>query len=159
MDHIRIQFFILILASAVFTQDSTLIEFNMEDQFKGKYTHSQFLGKVLIVVGSDREGSQYNESWGRAIYDSLIAIQLGDSITFLAVANVGGVPRLFRGYVRGKFPKNGHRPVLLDWAGKFADAYQYQSGCTNILLFNKKGWLLHQLFPLSHQKLFPLFWH
>jgi len=64
----------------------------------------------------------------------------------MAVANLKGVPRLLRGFVRGRFPKNGHRSILLDWEGKFTSAYQYQSGCTNIQLFNKEGEMRHQLF-------------
>ena len=146
MDHIRIQIFVLVLTGAIFAQDSSLFEFEMEDQFKKKYTHDQFEGKVLIVVGSDREGSRYNEAWSRAIYDSLKSFQLEDSVLFLAVANLKGVPRLLRGYVRGKFPKNRHRPILLDWGGEFARVYQHKSGCTNILLFNREGRMIHQMF-------------
>ena len=43
MDHIRIQIFILVLAGAIFAQDSTLIKFNMEDQYKQADSHGQFL--------------------------------------------------------------------------------------------------------------------
>lgn len=146
MDHIRIQILVLVLAGAIFAQDSTLIKFNMEDQYKQEYCHDQFLGKVLIVLGSDREGSQYNEAWGRMIHDSLRSSELEDSVTFVAVANLEGVPRLLRGFVRRKFPKNGHRSILLDWKGEFAKAYQYQDGCTNIQLFNRKGEIRHQFF-------------
>ena len=118
----------------------------LEDQFKQKYSRDQFLGKVLIVVGSDREGSKYNEVWSRMIYDSLQSYNLADSVTFMAVANLEGVPRLLRGFVRGRFPKNGHPPILLDWGGEFNSAYQYQSGCTNIQLFNRDGEVRYQFF-------------
>jgi hypothetical protein len=146
MDHMRVQIFVLALAGVIFAQDSTLIEFNMEDQYKIKYSHNQFLGKVLIVVGSDREGSQFNEAWSRAILDSLTSFQLEDSITFMAVADLKGVPRLLRGFVRRKFPKNGYHPILLDWEGEFAKAYKHQNGCTNILLFNRDGRMIYKFY-------------
>lgn len=146
MDHIRIEIFALVLAGVVFAQDSSLIKFNLEDQYKQEYSHDQFLGKVLIVMGSDREGSQYNEAWGRMIHDSLQSFEVEDSVAFVAVANLEGVPRLLRGIVRRKFPKNGHRSILLDWEGEFAGAYQYQGGCTNIQLFNREGEMRHQFF-------------
>ena len=126
-------------------QDSTLISFNLEDQFDQKYTEEDFAGKIIILVGSDKEGSQYNERWSVAIHDSLQARGVQDSVTFLAVANVKGVPRLFRGMVKGRFPRDHGQSILLDWKGRFAESYQFHPDVSNLLLFDKEGNLIHRM--------------
>jgi len=136
---------LFLCAFPLLAQDSTLFHFKLEDQFSETHRYEQYIGKVLIVVGSDREGSRYNEIWRFAIHDSLKKVQLEDSVTFIAVANVKGVPRLFRGFVRGKFPRQQHHRILMDWDGDFARIYQYQPAETNILLIDREGHVVHQL--------------
>jgi len=132
-------------AISLLAQDSTLFRFQMEDQFGEDHRYENYIGKVLIVVGSDRGGSHYNEIWSFAIHDSLEDYQLQDSVTFIAVANVKGVPRLLRGFVRGKFPRQKHHRILMDWEGEFARKYQYEPGATNILVIDREGRVIHQL--------------
>ncbi len=136
---------VLIQVVSLLSQDSTLFQFQMEDQFSEDHQYKDYIGKVLIIVGSDREGSRYNEIWSFAIHDSLKSFQLQDSVTFIAVANVKGVPRLLRSFVRGKFPRQKNHRILMDWKGEFARIYQYEPGATNILLIDREGKLLHQL--------------
>jgi hypothetical protein len=126
-------------------QDSSLISFSLEDQFDQKYTDDDFAGQVIILVGSDKEGSRYNDRWSIAIHDSLQARGLRDSVTFLAIANVKGVPRLFRGMVKGRFPREHGQSILLDWKGLFAESYKLHSDVSNILLFDKQGRMVHRM--------------
>ena len=142
-----IKFFLFVLAltfyphlgSTEFSRDTTLIHFQLKDQFDHVWTHHDFLGHATIIVGSDRHGSQYNEIWSFAIYDSLIKYELEDSVKFLAVANTSGVPSLFRKMVKMKFPREAHRWIILDWEGEFAGAYQFVPNECNLIVINQLG--------------------
>jgi hypothetical protein len=43
----------------------------MKDQFNREYTQKDFIGSIIVVIGSDKDGSTYNGFWGQAIHDSL----------------------------------------------------------------------------------------
>ena len=140
-----ILYFLLLLDMTGFSRDSTLIRFQLKDQFNQLWTQNDFLGTTTIIVGSDRHGSEYNESWSFAIYDSLQRDGLADSVKFLAVADTRGVPFFFRKMVRSHFPKEAHRWILLDWHGDFAQSYQFVPAECNLVLIDKKGKLVYHL--------------
>lgn len=146
---------LLLLGFTGFSRDSTLIQFQLKDQFNHLWTHNDFWGTTTIIVGSDRHGGEYNELWSFAIYDSLFKNGLADSVKFLAVADTRGVPSLFRKLVRGHFPKEAHRWILLDWHGDFAQSYQFVPGECNLILIDKKGKFVSHLSgkELDKQKL------
>lgn len=57
---------LLIIFSPLAAQESTLIEFKLKDQFDREYSSESWQGNILIVIGSDREGSQYSQTLGRS---------------------------------------------------------------------------------------------
>jgi hypothetical protein len=69
---------------------------------------------------------------------------LDDAVTVLNVADVRGVPFFLKGMVRGKFPKEPGKWMLLDWKGKFAKAYHCVKDSCNILLFDDDGNLVRE---------------
>jgi hypothetical protein len=129
----------------IFSRDSTLIPFTLKDQFDRLYTREDFAGQILVVVGSDKEGSHFNQLWGVAIHDSLKKYHLNQEVRFLPVANVRGVPFFLKGFVKGKFPREKKSWVLLDWKGIFAKAYEFIPGATNILLIRRDGRVAYQM--------------
>lgn len=129
----------------IFSKDSTLIPFTLKDQFERVYTREDFLGKILLVVGSDKEGSSFNRLWGKAIHDSLKKYQLNWDVQFLPVADVQGVPFFLKGYVKGKFPREKKSWILMDWQGLFTRAYEFTPGATNILLIRGDGRVAYQM--------------
>jgi len=125
-------------------QDSVLISFKMKDQFGKSHSNADFQNKIVILIGSDREGSNYNSNWGRAIHDSLAEKNFTSQVVFLPVANLRGVPFFLKGFVKGKFPQNPARWILLDWKGQFAESYGFKPGLSNILIFDQDGKLVYQ---------------
>jgi hypothetical protein len=117
----------------------TLISFEIEDQFDRVYTENDFLKTILVIIGSDRGGSKYNELWGNAIGDSLRNERNHQQIKFLPVADLRVAPSLVRGIVKRFFPKEKERWVLLDWSGRFARAYDFAPEASNIVVINRLG--------------------
>ncbi len=117
-----------------------LINFKMTDQFDRSYDQDKYAGFVTILTGSDKKGSSFNALWVNAIFDSIVARGVDmDRIWFLGTADLRGVPRFMKGFVKGKFPKEEERWALLDWEGKFAKAYHWKPGATNIEIFGPDG--------------------
>jgi hypothetical protein len=148
----------LIFVAVSYSQDSALVSFKLKDQFDNVYTDGDFKGNIVIVVGSDKEGSRYNEEWSLAIYDTLKRIGKENSVKFLPVADTRGVPFFLKGFVRDKFPKERERWVLLDWKGIFAQCYDFQPKSSNIMLLDRDGNVQHQtsVRQLDGKKLYPL---
>ena len=125
-------------------QDSTLINFEIKDQFDRIHRYTAYIDNILIVIGSDNEGSQFNQRWSSVIHNSLKNDPGYERIAFLPVANVRGVPFLLKGFVKSKFPKEEDKWVLMDWEGDFAESYNFEEKSTNILVFDPNGKLAHR---------------
>ena len=123
---------------------SSLISFEMEDQFRNLYSDAHFQGRVLIVIGSGRKGAAVAENWGKALSRSLKQEKDAGRLNLIGLSNLKGVPFFLKGYVRGKFPQNARDWTLLDWQGLFAESYGFIAGDANVLVFDEKGVLFHQ---------------
>jgi hypothetical protein len=149
----------LFFASFAAPQDSTLISFKIEDQFETVHTDKDYPASIVIIIGSDKEGSKYNGIWSKAIRDSLKHEKKFDQIRFLRIADLRGVPFFLKGFVKGKFPKERERWVLLDWKGQFAKAYEFEPEACNIVIVDQRGGVAHKTHGqnLDHQKLAVLY--
>jgi hypothetical protein len=143
------------LTSFVAAQTSTLIPFNIKDQFDKDHTNADFGGIITIVIESDRGGSEYNPRWGKAIRDSLSDDKVLDQVKFLRVADLRAVPILLKNAARGKFRAEEKDSVLMDWKGEFAITYQLEPKACNILIFSRSGALIHKTYgqDIDAQKL------
>ena len=125
-------------------QDTSLVAFRLKDQFDKVYTDNSWSDNVIVLIGSDRGGSAYNELWGKALHDSLRNVPGYNRIQFVGLSDLRGVPFFLKGFVRGKFPKDRESWVLMDWKGTFPKAYQFEAGASNILVFDRKKSLVYQ---------------
>jgi hypothetical protein len=123
---------------------SSLMSFEMEDQFRNPHSHADFKGRVLVVIGSDREGASEAENWGKALAQSLKPERDSGRLNLIGLSNLKGVPFFLKDYVRGKFSQNAGDWALMDWNGLFADSYGFIAGKANVLVFDKEGVLAYQ---------------
>ena len=135
--------FVLLGPTCVQAQGLELIDFNIEDQFDRSHRYTEYRGKIVVIVDSDKDGSEFNPLWSSAIHESLKNNSNYNRIVFLPVADVRGAPFFLKGFVKGKFPQNKNSWVLLDWDGHFARAYRFQPKTSNIVIFDADGKLLH----------------
>ena len=122
----------------------SLMSFEMEDQFRNSHSHADFKGRVLVVIGSDREGAPAAEKWGKALSQSLKPERDAGRLNLIGLSNLKGVPFFLKDYVRGKFSQKEGEWALMDWKGLFADSYGFIAGNANIVVFDKEGVLVHQ---------------
>lgn len=130
---------LFVLGSVAIAQEPELISFKIKDQFDRTHTDQEFRGSILVIIGSDKGGVEFNDQWARAIRGSLSDAPGLDEITYLRYADVRGVHFFLKGMVKGKFPKEEEFWVLLDWKGRIAKAYQFRSDASNIVVFDRDG--------------------
>lgn len=120
-----------------------LVDFEIQDQFGDVHRSADVAGTVVLLIGGDREGSQFTGDWGKAIRDALGDHPRYGEISQLAHADLRGVPFFLKGMIRGKFPQEPASWVLMDWKGVIAKAYDYTADSTNVLVFAPDGALAH----------------
>jgi hypothetical protein len=134
------------LAACVAAQaaEPTLIEFELQDQFENIYRDDDWRGDVVLLIGSDQEGSVFDAVWEKGIRDSIEGLVDIERLRIVHLADVRGVPFFLKGSVRRKFPQGNASPILLDWKGKFAVAYRFAKDKANLLVFDQQGGLVFQ---------------
>ena len=62
---------ITLMATTVMVQTAARLEFELKDQFDRICRAEDYRGQVVILVGSDKDGSEFNAPWIGAIYGSI----------------------------------------------------------------------------------------
>lgn len=140
---ISIVCFLLIPFTSI-AQETTLISFELRDQYKTEYTEKSWQDSVLIFLANNRAGNKFNPIWEKAIYDSTQIILPNLPIKQVGIANLKGLPFFLKGFIRNKMPDDGNIWILMDWKGTFANAYHFVVNKCNILIFDRKRNLVYQ---------------
>lgn len=127
------------LATAACGQDTLLIDFKIKDQLDREHTDDDYAGRSVVVVGFDRKGSDYRDRWVAELRDSLRDSRGIARADVLPVGTLKGVPFFLKGFLKGKFPKEEDRWMLLDWKGSFKGAYGFASDSCSFLVFDRAG--------------------
>lgn len=132
-------------ATAAAQPPTHLIDFSLRDQFDDLHTQADAAGKVVLLIGSDSDGSEFNELWGKAINPPLADHPNHALLYQLPYADLRSVPFFAKGFARGMMPEAPEEWVLMDWKGSLAKAYRFQPGATNVLVFAADGSLRMQV--------------
>jgi hypothetical protein len=133
------------VAGVAVAAQSTLIEFALKDQFGAEHTQLQAAGKVVFILGSDGDGSEFNDAWGQTINEQLAGHPQYQLLHQLPYADLSSVPFFAKGIARGMMPEEPESWVLTDWKGRIAKAYDFRDGATNMLVFAPDGTLTLQV--------------
>lgn len=124
--------------------ESTLIGFEIADQFDRPHRDADFRGRLLLLVNSDRKGSRYQGAWVRELRALIAERGAAETVRLVEAADLRGVPFFVKGSVKRKFPSDERQWVLMDWKGRFAQAYDFEPDVCSVLLFDRGGELLHR---------------
>jgi len=117
--------------------DSKAPEFTLSDQYDKPYNVRQDEGKIIILLASDKKGSEQNRAWVETIEK-----KFKDKIPIIGIADIRGTPRAFSFLVKREFSKQPV-DVLLDWDGIVFTSYGLARHVANIVLIDKKGIVRH----------------
>jgi hypothetical protein len=121
-----------------------LIDFRVEDQFRKIHTRDEVRGKVFIIVGADRKGSEFTGAWNDAIMTGVREMGVADQVISVVLADLRGLPFFLKGMIRGKFAERSKGWSIMDWKGVFPKAYGFEKDVSNVLVFGPDGRLLHR---------------
>jgi hypothetical protein len=133
---------VCLVSPTAIAADSTLIDFEIKDQFEKIHRDDDFRGRVVVVFAYDRKGNDYQDQWFSAMRDSLAVTHDTSVVGFVRLANVRGVPFFLKSMIKGKFPREPERWTLLDWKGRFDKAYEFAADMCTILVFDQRGTLV-----------------
>lgn len=132
-------------AAATAAQPPSLIEYEIEDQFERQHRDEELRGRVAVVIAAGRKGREFTSPWGDAVRSRLAGPVESGSVAVLPVADLRGVPGFMKGRVRGRFPEEPERWILMDWGGRFAEAYDLDEESVSLLLFGADGALVTRM--------------
>lgn len=93
---------------------ASLPAFRVRDQFDRTLDRQALAGAPVLVVVAGRAGADAAERWEAL----LRAPARARGVRVVSVADLKGAPRLLRGVIRGSFPKDTARAVLMDFDGQ-----------------------------------------
>ena len=128
--------FVAVFTINIQAGNNKLINFELKDQFDELHKKSDYVGKIIIIVGSDRKGTEFNSQWVEPLLDSLRINKLDSVVSFISVANLGSVPFFMQSIVQGFFPEDSTNRIIMDWDDLFADEYNFKEDHCNLLIFN-----------------------
>jgi hypothetical protein len=130
----------------------SVVAFRLGDQFGGDHDAATFRGQAWLPVGAASGGRADATAW----VEALRTLQRDPSgepasrlVPVVAVADLRGVPRLLRRLVRGRFPRDPDRAVLLDWDGSLARRFALDGSRCTIMLVGPSGRLEARTLPTA----------
>jgi hypothetical protein len=113
--------------------------FRLGDQFGRVHDAAEYRGRPMILVGAARGGRAAGTAWVEVLRGLQVDSGAAAAVPVVAVADLRGVPRLLRRIVRGRFPDDRHRVVLLDWDGALARRLRFEADRCTIVLVGPDG--------------------
>lgn len=114
-------------------------EFTLQDQYEKTVSLQQYEGSIVILIASDKEGSEQNPAWKKAI-----KVNYADQVVIQGIADVSSVPFFLKGKIRNDFKKEYGENILLDWKGEVFKSYGFAKGVSNIVLIDSSGMIRHR---------------
>ena len=108
--------------------------FELEDQFKKKFSFKFPAKKVTVFVFGDRKGSEQIEGWVRPLYEKHT-----DKIEIYGIAELSAVPGIAKGFVRNLIKSKSKNSIMLDWSGKVSKDFGSETEKANVFVVSKEG--------------------
>ena len=114
-------------------------------QLSDQYDTNQVLcfptNRVTVLTIADRHGSEQIDGWISPLKQRFVG-----RIYIRGIADVAGVPGIFRSHIRKRFQESRKYPVMMDWSGKTVSAFAAQTGGANVYVIAPDGAILLHVF-------------
>lgn len=108
--------------------------FTAEDQFENAVSWDKYKGKNVVLLMSDRKGTEYIPTWTSALRK-----ETGNKVDYVAFADVSSAPFFMKGFIRGKIKGKYTNQIILDWEGDIFEYYQCKEEVANVVFIDKSG--------------------
>jgi hypothetical protein len=108
--------------------------FELEDQFKKRFSFKFPAKKLTVFIFGDRKGSEQIESWVRPLYEKYT-----DKIEIYGIAELSAVPGIAKGFVRNLIKSKSKNSIMLDWSGKVSKDFGSETEKANVFVVSRDG--------------------
>lgn len=109
----------------------------LQDQFERPQRLAFPATNVVVLTIADKKGADQIDGWVTAL-----KARYAGRIELRGLADVAGVPGLWRGKIRKHFRETRTHPVMMDWSGKVCAQFQPTAGEANVLVLDRDGNIL-----------------
>jgi hypothetical protein len=111
----------------------------IKDQFGREHSADVLAGRAVLLVGGDRDARPGLEPWIDAVAGPRRATDDSAAYLVVRVADLRKLPRLMRGMITSRAPRDTTRRLLLDFQGVLAARYGFRAGTTNVIVLDRRG--------------------
>ena len=123
--------------TAVASPNLVCASFELRDQFEVLHKVSFPRTNLLVLTIADKQGHEQVDGWVQPLKE-----HFAGRIAIAGIADVRGVPGLWRGSIREKFQKLRTHPVMMDWDGQVIKLLPVEKHRANVYLINRDGVVL-----------------
>ena len=116
-----------------------LIDFEIKDQHDREHTDAELRDRVAVLMWIDRQAGQWRDAWHAALKTALQPQLDAGTADVRIVAHVKGAPFFIKGRIKGAFRDDVSDWVLMDWKGRFEQAYGPTADHVNVMVFAADG--------------------
>lgn len=114
---------------------ATMPTFSMTDQFDRLVTSEAIMGAPVLFLVAARDGADGAMRWEEALRGPART----RGVRVVSVADLKGAPRLLRGVIRGGFPKDTVRSILMDFSGQLGRALRGKRSSLVAVVYGADG--------------------
>jgi hypothetical protein len=111
----------------------------LTDQFGQAWRLEFPRAQPSLLTVADQRGSDQVLSWVRSVRESY-----SQQLDIYGIAQLGPVPKVFRGRIERGFCQAYRQPILLDWGGELARNLGCVKDQANIFLLDRDGTILNR---------------
>ncbi|MHB1308094.1 MAG: TlpA family protein disulfide reductase [Limisphaerales bacterium] len=115
-------------------------QFALSDQFAKTHEFRFPRDRVTVLTVADKKGSSQLDAWIQPLHH-----RYADRIHLDGLADMGAAPGPLRGIIRAAFRKQVAHPVMLDWKGTTARAFNYERKKANVYVIDRCGRITHRV--------------
>ena len=91
-------------------------------------------GKLQIWVIGSRDSAKDSAAWGQAVEAGF-----KNQLDIVSIAEISGIPKLLRSWVRGKVAREHGRFILIDWEGMLRKRLSLKGSFPHLIVWNPHG--------------------
>ena len=91
-------------------------------------------GKLQVWVIGSRDSAKDSAAWGQAVEAGF-----KNQLDIVSIAEISGIPKLLRSWVRGKVAREHGRFILIDWEGTLRKHLSLEESFPHLIVWDAHG--------------------
>ena len=125
---------LMALAWTCLAESETHSTMTLEDVDGSKRDILTKSGKLQVWVIGSRDSAKDSAAWGQAV-----EADFKNQLDIVSIAEISGIPKLLRSWVRGKVAREHGRFILIDWEGTLRKHLSLEESFPHLIVWDPHG--------------------